>query len=113
MIETIVLNTLGAELPVPVYMEAPEEKPASYVILEKTGASSGNRIDHATFAVQSIAQTLYQAAELNELVKTVMNQLPWLAEEIFGSELSGDYNFTNTATKERRYQAVYHITYKE
>ena len=113
MIETIVLNILEAELSVPVYMESPEIKQESYIVLEKTGANRVNRIDHATFAVQSIAQTLYQAAALNEQAKAVMDQLPWLAEEIFQSERNGDYNFTNTETKERRYQAVYHITYKE
>ena len=113
MIETIVLNALSAALSVQVVMEVPEEKPESYVVLEKTGSYRGNRVDHATFAVQSIAPTLFQAAALNERVKTVMDQLPYLAEEVFRSELNSDYNFTDIETKERRYQAVYNITYKE
>lgn len=113
MIETIVLTVLDSQLSVPVYMEVPEDKPASYVVLDKTGSQRVNRIDRATFAVQSIAGTLLDAASLNETVKAVMDQLPYLTEEIFSAELNGDYNFTNTATKERRYQAVYIITYKE
>ena len=113
MIEKIVLDALQGALSVSVVMEAPEDKPASYVVLDKTGSQRSNRIDRATFAVQSVAPSLAEAAALNEQVKTVMDQLPYLADEVFGSELNGDYNFTNTATKERRYQAVYIITYKE
>lgn len=113
MIEAIVLAVLDSQLSVPVYMEVPENKPSSYVVLDKTGSQRINRIDRATFAVQSIAETLLDAASLNETVKAVMDQLPYLTEEIFSAELNSDYNFTNTATKERRYQAVYIITYKE
>lgn len=113
MIETIVLTALSSQLTVPVYMEVPEDKPASYVILDKTGSNRVNRLDSATFAVQSIAGSLYDAASLNETVKAVMDQLPQLTEEIFSAALESDYNFTDIATKERRYQAVYIITYKE
>lgn len=113
MIETIVLSALETRLSVPVYMEVPENKPASYVVLEKTGSQRVNRVDTATFAVQSIAGTLADAASLNETVKGVMDSLPDTEQEIFAAELNSDYNFTNTATKERRYQAVYNITYKE
>lgn len=113
MIEKIVLDILTDRLTVPVCMEVPEDKPESYVILQKTGSQRQNRIDRATFAVQSIAPTLYEAAELNEGVKSVMDQLPYLTREVFRAELNGDYNFTDTDTKERRYQAVYIITYKE
>ena len=113
MIETIILHVLASRLTVSVYMEAPENKPESYVVLEKTGSQRINRIESATFAVQSIAPSLYEAASLNEEVKAVMDQLPELAEEIFRAELDSDYNFTDIETKERRYQAVYIITYKE
>lgn len=114
MIETIVLNILTSQLTtVPIYMEVPENKPTSYVVLEKTGSRQVNRIDSATFAVQSIAGSLYAAASLNQTVKGVMDRLPELSENIFSAALDSDYNFTNTETKERRYQAVYNITYKE
>ena len=114
MIELIVLNALSTMLtPIPVVMEVPEEKPGTYVVLEKTGSQRVNRVDGATFAVQSYAPTLYEAAALNEQVKSAMDQLPYLTEEIFRAALNSDYNFTDTETKERRYQAVYDITYKE
>ena len=113
MIESILTSYLSGKLPVPVHMEAPEDKTGSYVLLQKTGSQRHNRLDHASIAIQSIAPSLYEAAVLNENVKTVMEQLPYQEPNVFRAELNSDYNFTDTETKERRYQAVYIITYKE
>lgn len=113
MIETIILDALAEALTVPVYMEAPLDKPPRYVLLEKTGNRREDRLDTAIFAVQSIAATLLAAAELNETVKAAMDQLPYVTKEIFSAKLNSDGNFTDTRTKERRYQAVYQITFKE
>lgn len=113
MIETVIRAVLAERLPVPAVLEVPEDRPARYVVLEKTGSARINRVDHATFAVQSVAPTLYEAAALNEAVKAVMNRLPYLADCVFRSALNSDYNFSDTETKERRYQAVYDITYQE
>ena len=113
MIEITLKTYLEGVLSEPVVLEVPHPAPAKYVVLDKTGSSRENTIDTATFAIQSVAQTLYEAAELNERVKDAMEELPWAAASVFKAALNSDGNFTNTATKERRYQAVYHITYKE
>ena len=108
MIELTVLNYLTEELDVPVYMETPEEIPESYVLIQKTGSGRDNRIDRATFALQSIAPSLYEAAVLNESVKAAMDTMD---EGIFGADLNSDYEYTNQQTKQYRYQAVYDIYY--
>ena len=113
MIETIIREALASVLAVPVYMEAPLDKPESYVVLEKTGSRRPDRLDTATLAVQSIAPSLEAAAALNETAKAAMDWLPYTVPEIFAAKLNSDGNFTDTRTKERRYQAVYNITYKE
>lgn len=110
MIEEIVLNYLSSSLPVPVYLEVPENQPETFVVAEKTGSSRGNRVNHAVFAVQSYAPTLYQAATLNEQVKGVMDALTSLPQ-LGSSKLNSDYNFTDTTTKTYRYQAVYDLTH--
>ena len=99
MIETTVLDYLSSALPEPCSLEVPERPPARFVLLEKT-----------TFAVQSYAPSLFEAAELNERVKAAMDDLI-LLPDIFSAKLDSDYNFTDTATKQYRYQAVYNITY--
>ena len=111
MIELTVCNYLKAQLQgTPVYMELPAAPPKKFVVLEKTGSSRTNYINSATFAVQSYDETLEKTAQLNETVKAAMDGLVEL-NEIGAVRLNSDYNFTNTATKKYRYQAVYVITY--
>lgn len=110
MIEKIVLDYLAAQenFP-PVYMEIPPNLPSTpFVVLEKTGSSAENHIFRATIAIQSYAPTMYGAATLNETVKELMESLPTLAE-VSACDLNSDYNYTDTATKQYRYQAVFDI----
>ena len=110
MIEKIVLDYLKEVLNVPVYMEKPQEMPTQFVLIEKTGSSEENFILSATIALQSYAESLYLAAELNEKVKKAMNDIIVL-NTVSKSKLNTDYNFTDTAKKLYRYQAVYDLVY--
>lgn len=110
MIEKNILDYLSGKLDMKVYMEIPEKKPSSFVVIEKTGSSRINHIESATLAVQSYGPTLVEAAKLNERVKQAMDdaiELPSIGSVRF----STDYNFTDTTLKHYRYQAVYDITY--
>ena len=108
MIEKKVLDWLGTQLSVPVYMERPYNVPDSYVLIDKTGSSMENWIYSVTIAVQSYAPTLLGAAELNELVKAEMLSMIELGD-VSSVKLNSDYNYTDTATKSYRYQAVFDI----
>lgn len=111
MIEQRLLEYLNSSLsPVPCYMEMPEDPTGKFVIIEKTGSSVTNRITKANFAIQSYADTLYEAAELNERVKEAMDSMLELGT-ISKVELNSDYNFTDTDLKAYRYQAVFVLTY--
>ncbi len=112
MIEKTVLDFLDEELSVPVWMEIPEGEtlPDKFVLLEKTGSRSGDHIRSATLAVQSYADSMENAAKLNEDVKEAMDRLTEL-NRITRSELNSDYNFTDREKKQYRYQAVYVITH--
>lgn len=110
MIEFIVRDYLENRLDVPVYMELPKEHPDSYVLVEKTGSSSQDWINHATFAIQSIAPRLANAMLLNETVKETMRSMVMLPE-VSRVSLNSDYNFTDTEKKIPRYQAVYDLVF--
>ena len=110
MIEKIILAYLTENASVPVKMMRPEDPPEKYIMLEKTGSSRRDKITTSTFAVQSYAPTLLEAAELNEEAKELMDSTISL-KEVSGARLNTDYNFTNAATKQPRYQAVYEITH--
>ena len=111
MIELILFDYLNYEASVPAYMMRPADLTEdSYFIIEKTGSQRVNQIDTATVAIQSYAPTLYEAAVLNDEAKGLMLDAIKL-DEISRVRLVSDYNFTNTASKQPRYQAVFEVTY--
>lgn len=112
MIEKTIIEYLGSKLSVPCYMERPESEhcPTSYVLLEKTGGSVKEHIYTSTFAFQSYAPSLLEAVELNDEVKAAAESLIVLPS-ITKSKYQTDYNFTNPAAKQYRYQAVFDITH--
>lgn len=93
-----------------IYLETPTEPPQEYVLIEKTGTSSYDRhIECATIAIQSISsQSLYRAAVINDRIREAMKQISD-DTQIYRCDLNTDYNFTNTATKQYRYQAVFQL----
>ncbi|MBO1909727.1 hypothetical protein [Sporosarcina sp. 6E9] len=110
MIELIVKDFLDVHLSVPAFTEKPTDAPKRYVLIDKIGSGESNHLPSAIIAFQSYAESKYKAAKLNEELKQVVKQLVEL-NEIRGLSLNGDYNFTDTTTKEYRYQAVYEIRY--
>lgn len=110
MIEMTIIKYLSDKLDVPVSAERPETPPKSYVIVEKTSGGITDHIETSTIAIQSYADTLYNAAFLNETVKTCMENASSL-DEVGRVKLNSDYNYTNTMTKDYRYQSVYDITH--
>ena len=111
IIETLIKNHLSESLSEwPVFLDIPADPPDEYVVIDRTGGSQMNFLSSATIAVQSYARSRYRAAVINEEVKKAMQALP-VHEEVAGCHLNSDYNFTNTATKWNRYQAVFDITH--
>jgi len=108
MIEVIILNHLKTKLTVPVHLEKPDPTPTEYVLFEKTSSGRINMLDSSTFAFQSYSNSMYNAAKLNEEVKHAVDSLLEL-NEVAGVKLNRDYNFTDTTTKQYRYQAIYDI----
>lgn len=111
MIEVNIINYLSKYLDVEVYMEQPkDDKPASYVIVEKTSGGYENKINQATVAIQSYAKSMYEASKLNDRVKELLTVMA-NEEDIGSCKLNSDYNFTDISTKEYRYQAVFNFIY--
>lgn len=117
MIETTILTYLKEQLSVPVLMTEPEvpsdefpTAPSSYVILEKVGGGKKNFINSISVALQSYGASLYDAASLDETVRSAMDNIIEL-DSISSAKLSSNYNFTDTTKKKYRYQCVYDLTY--
>lgn len=108
MIELVVLNYLKTKLDIPVVMEHQPNLPKRYILIEKTSSKRDNLLNSSVIAIQSYAESLYEAAILNEKIKEIIDQLVYI-DEVSGVRLNSDYNFTDSETKQYRYQAVFDI----
>ena len=113
MIEARIIDYLEKALGISAYAEVPEDNTGGeFLVVEKTGSARSNYLDEATIAVQSYADSLADAAFLNQRVKAAMLNL-WTLDDISAVRLNSDYNFTDTTTRRYRYQGVYVVTYYE
>ena len=113
MLEQILYEYLNSNLSVPAYLERPKDPPEKFVVIERVGGGEEEKIRHGTFALQSVAKRLYEAAALNEEVLEVMEGAVEL-KEIGSVHLNSFYNFTNqyqADREEHRYQAIFEIIY--
>lgn len=110
MIETTVIDHISQKLLVSVYMEFPANPPDRFVVLSKTDSSQENLVVTSMFVADSYAESLLEAARLNEQVKAAMDNLIEL-DDISSSKRGGDYPLLDNKNKCYRYQAVYNITH--
>ena len=110
MIEETILDYLSEKIQVMVRMEEELDMPDEYVLVEKTGGGKTNHIRRATIAIQSYADSLYRAMQINEEVKEAMEDIVAL-DEISRCTLNSDYDYTDTTRKKYRYQAVFDIVH--
>ncbi len=119
MLETLIINYLISRdiegIGEHVYAETPENAPDEYIRVEKTGSGKTDGINRAMIAVQSISRDrdhgLETVIRINEDVKEAMEQFPFMSDDIYSCKLNSDYNFTDTQSKEYRYQAVFNLFY--
>lgn len=110
-IEAIVIDHLKTALQTTkVYGEIPDSPAGEFFVVDKTGSSTVDHICTSTVAIQSYGDSKYAAAESNEKMKRAMKGIVEL-DQIGACYLSTDYNYTNIARKQYRYQAVYQITH--
>ena len=111
MIEQILLEYLQENIDIPVYLEIPENVDTTeFIIFEKTSSSCSNYLNSSTIAIQSYADSMYRAAEINYEIKNIMVNFNSL-DEISSCKLNSDYNFTDTKKRIYRYQAVFDIVH--
>lgn len=112
-IESTVIGYLNTALPsVPTYGEVPDspDNRGEFFVVDKTASETENGLCTAVIAISSYADTKASASALNlELIET-MDGITDLVS-IADCHLRDDYNFTNVAKKQHRYQAEFEITH--
>lgn len=110
MIELIVKNYLSTKLEIPIVFEHQINLPKRFILIQKTSGSRENFLNSSTIAIQSYAESMFESAKLNEKIKNLMYDLITV-DEVSSVDLNSDYNFTDTETKQYRYQAIFDIHY--
>ena len=108
MIEKTIRDYLNNTMLIPTYLEIPKDPPERFIVIEKTSGGRKNKVESSAFAMQSYAESLFHAAELNQDLKNAVERMVVL-DEIASVRLNSDYNFTDAGTKQYRYQAVFDI----
>lgn len=95
-----------------MFLEVPERKPGcDYIVIERTNTGERDHIDTAVLAVQSISpSSMYNAAALSHRAAAAMRRMIEL-RNVSRAVLENEYNYTDTRTKEYRYQAVIDLVY--
>ena len=108
MIEETVLNYLISKGFCAVMEE--EGLEGDYLVIEKAGGSGDKMLSNSVITIQSYSKSLAGAAKKK---KKMINAMYGIIElpEICRCELNSNYNFTDTARKRYRYQAVFNITH--
>lgn len=111
MIEVTLRNYLESNLDgIKVFMEQPKTPPKKYVLLRLTDGGRIHHIDAATFFVDVIAQDLYSAAALRDLVKDLLFDAVHL-DGITHSSIGGERADTDSANHVYVYELTFNFYY--
>jgi predicted choloylglycine hydrolase len=97
----------------PAYEDNANIGQRKYGLFEKTSSRKADHVVYSTIAFQSYAPTLLEAAQISAELRELMEQLPNTTAEVSKAQLNSEYNFTNTADKQPRYQAVFSLVHFE
>ena len=110
LIEPIVLNYLKANMDVPIYPDMPDNLPHKFVLFTIVDRGRKNFIDQVTIEFHSYAETKLDAAEIDERVRMLMEDIIFLPE-IAASRLGGGNDLNDPQIDRYRYRCYFNLTY--
>ncbi len=115
MVENLIIEYLNnhEDIAFHVYGDtprSPRDGDFCYYLVQKTGSTNRNHIHTAQVAIQSYGTSKAQASTMNENMVGVMFGIV-ANPSVSACRLNSDYDFTDTAKRRYRYQAVFDITY--
>ena len=110
MIEVDIIKYLSQALDVSVTGEKPTRKPKEYVVIEKIDSGRTNHINAITISIMSYADTLLNAAKLDESVQNAMYDIVIL-DNISSCKLGGGSQSIDKQTKEYAYESIFNLIY--
>ena len=110
LIETTIRNYLIEKIPnVPIKLEVPESE-TKFVVFRVIDRGKVNLINAVTVEFLSYGKSKLEAAELDDLVRTAMENIVEL-KTIFSSKIGGGNDDFDEDLKKYRYRAYFNLTY--
>lgn len=105
IIESVIIDYLETKLGVKTYAEIPDKKQKKYIVVSKIDGGKVNQINASTLSVYSYAESLYEAAELHEMVKeALLNAIE--IDDISSAKIGGESRDPDRSNKEYRYETI-------
>lgn len=113
-IEALLIDYLSSILPIPVAADVPEDKPARFVSLERTGGGSRQLVvDRPIVAIQCWADSRADAELLAAMVDKSIKFMPDEYPDVVDASRNSAYNFPDPSSRKSRYQIVYDFICQE
>ena len=110
LIEPVVLNYLNENMNIPVETEIPKSLPEKFVVFTIVERGRKNFINHVTIEFHSYAKRKLDAAEIDEQVRMLMEDIIVLPE-VAASRLSGGNDINDPEIDRYRYRCYFNLTY--
>lgn len=110
LIESVVLKYLNDNLDIPVYVDMPDRLPEKFVIFTIVDRGRRNFINHVTIEFHSYADKKLDAAEIDEKVRMLMEDIIFLPE-VAASRLGGGNDLNDPQINKYRYRCYFNLTY--
>lgn len=112
LIEEKVKNFLDGEFAeenIGVFLEIPETLPSSFIVFQLIGRGRENLVNEATLEFRSYAPSKYEAAVLDEKLRTALDKFH--EESDVSCKLGGGNDDPDTVLKRYRYRCYYNLYY--
>lgn len=110
LIETTIRNYLIEKIPnVPIEVEVPENE-SKFVVFRVIDRGKTDLINAVTVEFYSYGESKFEAAELDDLLRTAMEEIVEL-NSIFSSRIGGGNDDYDEELKKNRYRTYFNLTY--
>jgi len=106
LFEEVLLKYMNQNMKIKSYTERSSSQEDEFYVIDRIGGSSNRSYDTSTIAIQSYAKTKYRAAKNDEAMRKCILEMVSL-DNILNVELNSFYDYTDTNTKNFRYQSVF------
>lgn len=100
------ISELTGKLPAPLYIEAPEGATLPYITAEQLSTRPVNGLYESSFSFVTYAEELYKAELLCVETMQAVDKLGEVSDKLAAVELLNFFNYSDPASRVRRYQMV-------